>query len=95
MLREQGTDLGISGERTVLYNSQTGNMVKVNYSDEARQIYNEIGGTPHLDYCHTVFGQVFEGMEVVDAIASVAVDENDKPADDVIIESITFENYGE
>lgn len=83
------------GTENVLYNSQTGNMVKVNYSDEARQIYNEIGGTPHLDYGHTVFGQVFEGMEVVDAIASVAVDENDKPADDVIIESITFENYGE
>ncbi len=83
------------GTENVLYNSQTGNMVKVNYSDEARQIYNEIGGTPHLDYCHTVFGQVFEGMEVVDAIASVTVDENDKPADDVIIESITFENYGE
>lgn len=83
------------GTENVLYNSQTGNMVKVNYSDEARQIYNEIGGTPHLDYCHTVFGQVFEEMEVVDAIASVAVDENDKPADDVIIESITFENYGE
>ncbi len=83
------------GTENVLYNSQTGNMVKVNYSDEARQIYNEIGGTPHLDYCHTVFGQVFEGMEVVDAIASVAVDENDNPADDVIIESITFENYGE
>ena len=83
------------GTENVLYNSQTGNMVKVNYSDEARQIYNEIGGTPHLDYCHTVFGQVFEGMEVVDAIVSVAVDENDKPADDVIIESITFENYGE
>lgn len=83
------------GSENVLYNSQTGNMVKVNYSDEARQIYNDIGGTPHLDYCHTVFGQVFEGMEVVDAIASVAVDGNDKPADDVIIESITFENYGE
>lgn len=83
------------GTENVLYNSQTGNMVKVNYSDEARQIYNEIGGTPYLDYGHTVFGQVFEGMEVVDAIASVAVDENDKPADDVIIESITFENYGE
>lgn len=81
------------GADNVLYNSQTGSMVKVNYSDEARQIYDEIGGTPHLDYVHTVFGQVFEGMDVVDAIASVAVDENDKPADDVIIQSITFENY--
>lgn len=86
---EYGTDV-------IPENSLTGkDMMRINYSDEARQIYNEIGGTPYLDYGHTVFGQVFEGMEVVDAIASVAVDENDKPADDVIIESITFENYGE
>ncbi len=81
------------GDSTVLYNSQSGTLVKIKYSDEAREIYNERGGTPHLDYVHTVFGQVFEGMDVVDAIAMVAVDENDKPADDVIIESITFENY--
>ena len=77
----------------MLYNSQSGTLVKIKYSDEAREIYNERGGAPHLDYVHTVFGQVFEGMDVVDAIAMVAVDENDKPADDVIIESITFENY--
>ena len=81
------------GDSTVLYNSQSGTLVKIKYSDEAREIYNERGGAPHLDYVHTVFGQVFEGMDVVDAIAMVAVDENDKPADDVIIESITFENY--
>lgn len=68
-------------------------MVKVNYSEEARQLYNENGGTPHLDYVHTVFGQVFDGMDVVDAIAGVATDSNDKPLEDVVIESISFENY--
>lgn len=50
--------------------------------------YAEIGGTPWLDYHHTVFGQVYEGMEVVDAIAAVAVDGNDKPLEPVMIERI-------
>ena len=81
------------GADKVLYNSQSGTMVKVNYSEEARQLYNENGGTPHLDYVHTVFGQVFDGMDVVDAIAGVATDSNDKPLEDVVIESISFENY--
>ena len=53
--------------------------------------YKEVGGTPHLDFVHTVFGQVVEGMDVVDAIAKVEVGENDMPTEDVIIESITFE----
>ena len=42
---------------------------------------------------HTVFGQVFDGMDVVDAIAGVETGENDKPVTDVVIESISFENY--
>ena len=49
--------------------------------------YEALGGTPWLDFRHTVFGQVTEGMDVVDAIAAVETI-NDVPRSDVIIESI-------
>ena len=50
--------------------------------------YETLGGTPWLDFRHTVFGQVFEGMDIVDKIANLPVGANDKPLDDVVIEKI-------
>ena len=55
--------------------------------------YEAEGGTPWLDGQHTVFGQVIEGMEGVDAIAAVATDENDRPLEEVSILSVTVETY--
>lgn len=47
--------------------------------------YKQLGGTPWLDFKHTVFGQVVEGMETVDAIADVETGYADKPIEDVSI----------
>lgn len=50
--------------------------------------YEQVGGTPHLDFRHTVFGQVYDGMPVVDAIAAVKTGRNDMPLEDVTISAI-------
>ncbi|WP_113926720.1 peptidylprolyl isomerase [Bacillus sp. P14.5] len=63
-------------------------MVEAGFGKKAIETYMERGGTPHLDNKHTVFGQVIEGMEVVDEIAAVEKGANDKPAEDVVIQKI-------
>lgn len=50
--------------------------------------YEKKGGTPWLDFKHTVFGQLYEGFDVLDKIAAVKVDMADKPIEDVIIQSV-------
>lgn len=71
--------------------SQMEELADRGFPEAVTENYKKVGGTPWLDFKHTVFGQVFEGMEVVDAIAAVKVGAQDKPVHDVIIEKITFE----
>lgn len=55
--------------------------------------YKEYGGYLSLYMQYTVFGQVYEGMDIIDKIAAVETDENDQPLTDVIIESIEVTTY--
>lgn len=68
--------------------SQMAQLTDRGFPTETVENYKAVGGTPWLDFKHTVFGQVYEGMEVVDAIANVKTARGDKPIDDVIINSI-------
>ena len=58
------------------------------FPEEITEAYAAMGGTPWLDFRHTVFGQVVEGIDTVDAIANVEVAAADKPVNDVVINSI-------
>lgn len=61
------------------------------HPENVKAKYREAGGVPYLDHQHTVFGQVIEGMDVVEQIASVQTGVNDRPVVDILIEGFTFE----
>lgn len=60
------------------------------FTEEQRQAYTTIGGTPHLDGEYTVFGEVIEGMDVVDKIQQVSTNGSDRPNDDVVIKKVSI-----
>lgn len=60
---------------------------KVGMSDEQKQAYTTVGGTPFLDGEYTVFGEVVEGLEIVEKIQAVKTLTGDRPVEDVVIVS--------
>ena len=53
------------------------------YTDAQIEQYATVGGTPHLDGDYTVFGQVIEGLDIIDSIAAVQTARGDRPVEDV------------
>lgn len=70
------------------------------FADDVKARYNEKGGTPSLDGDYTVFGQVYEGFDVIDSISSAEVEDNganeeSKPVKDIIIKNVYVSKYVE
>lgn len=63
------------------------------YPKDCQEDYKALGGTPWLDYKHTVFGQVMEGMDTVERIANTHVGMMDKPLHDIEILNITVAEF--
>ena len=57
----------------------------ISFPQEVRDAYFQYGGTPHLDNQYTVFGEVVEGLDVVERIMRAKTDENDRPVTDIHI----------
>lgn len=66
----------------------------ISYSDSAKEAYTTVGGTPWLDGGYTVFGQVFDGLDIIFEIQKVATDQgNNMPLEPVIMESVKVAEY--
>ncbi len=53
------------------------------FTEEQRRIYTTIGGSPHLDGDYTVFGEVIEGIKIIEKITSVKTEKNNRPVEDI------------
>lgn len=61
------------------------------FTDEQRKAYTTVGGCHHLDGTYTIFGELTEGFDVLNQIATQPKDQNDRPKKDIRIQSITIE----
>ena len=53
--------------------------------EEVKKAYTTVGGTPHLDDAYTVFGEVIEGLDVIDKIAAVKTNNQDRPLENIVM----------
>ena len=68
-------------------------MTAAGWRQEVVDAYRACGGAPYLDSRHTVFGQVYQGMETVYKIAAQATDENDRPKQEILLNTVQIAEY--
>jgi peptidyl-prolyl cis-trans isomerase B (cyclophilin B) len=82
----QGSTMGAAQVQSMENRINAGRMAdqpEFHYSEEQLARYAEVGGTPFLDQQYTVFGQVVEGLDVIDSIAGVETARGDRPLEDI------------
>lgn len=93
-LQQAADSAGLTTLRDSIY-AETVKQVDANpvykLTPEIRQAYKTLGGTPHLDGNYTVFGEVIEGLEVVEEISKVKTGQADRPEEDVKILKVIVE----
>ena len=96
----QNKDVGnmfdsIANAKNEIYYSKGGKQITVGqaFPDDIIELYKKYGGYPSLDMGYTVFGQVIDGMDIVDKIASTKTDDFNKPVEKVVIQSIDVTEY--
>ena len=77
-----GFDLRIAEEREVVDSIYAAGP-QFSFTDEQRKVYTTIGGYPSLDGEYTVFGEVIEGLDILDKIAAVETDKQNRPLQDI------------
>lgn len=90
-LRLAKDSVGLENLRQELIKETEANVKPVTMTEAQVHDYTTIGGTPHLDGQYTVFGEVLEGMEVVEKIQKADTDGRDRPLEDIRIISIKVE----
>ena len=91
-LRKAGDQEGLMNLQDTLIaqaEAQVAGEPEFRFTPEQVKAYTTVGGTPHLDGSYTVFGEVLEGMDVVDSIQKVKTDRSDRPEEDVVIKKVT------
>jgi len=58
---------------------------KLEFTPQQREAYTTIGGAPELENEYTIFGEIIEGFDVIDKIAALKTDSNNRPFTDVVI----------
>ena len=90
-MRRERNHAGLQELQEILAAEAESNVGKTGLTDDQLKIYSTVGGTPHLDGQYTVFGEVEEGLDVVEKIQNSATGRADRPVDDIEMRIVVVE----